>query len=274
MTDVNVKFLKEYSSAESLKQYTTDTAGYGINYLLDHDYKDIYLNAIQHLTDLQHPEGLNILEYGCGAGMNLIHLLNIIKQRNIRIHKAYGTDFSQVLIDAAKREAENNLGKEVLTKTKFLVARNENLVKDMSTSLGLGESQIIGSYHLIIGVNTFRYCHRLKMERMCADDIHRLLVPGGISIMIDMNDKFPFFRSKWRKKKVENPIETYIPDLEGYTRPFEAAGFKIITRKNFCWIPHSSQPLMCSVLKVTSPLLQACFSRYAMRSLVIAKKLE
>ncbi len=91
--------------------------------------------------------------------------------------------------------------------------------------------------------------------------------------MIDMNDKFPFFRSKWRKKKVENPIETYIPGLSEYARPFEAAGFKILERKNFCWIPHSSQPLMCNILKAATPVLQTCFSRYAMRSLVIAKKL-
>ncbi len=109
MTDVNVKFLKEYSSAESLKQYTTATAGYGINYLLDHDYKDIYLNAIQHLTDLQHPEGLNILEYGCG--------LNGYKENLKIMMRRYGSEFRDNYL--SKNEFLLSYAKKIKNMTKM-----------------------------------------------------------------------------------------------------------------------------------------------------------
>ena len=273
MNDLNIKFAKEYKSSDSLRRYTTSTAGYGISYLLEHEYKDIYLNAIhQNLSEIQNTPGMKILEYGCGAGMNLISLLKILKRRSINVHNAYGTDFSKVLIDAAKKEAQTYLEDEEQSKTYFYVARNESLVQDICTTLKLDESQITNSFHLIMGINTFRYCHRLKMENECASDIHKLLIPGGISIMIDMNDKFPFFRSKFHKKRGDNPIETYIPNLDEYARPFENAGFEILKRENFCWIPHSSQSFTCHVLRAFTPILQMWFARLAMRSLVIAKK--
>jgi hypothetical protein len=39
-------FLEEYSTADAVRKYTRRTAGSGIEYLLDHDYADIYLDVI------------------------------------------------------------------------------------------------------------------------------------------------------------------------------------------------------------------------------------
>jgi len=41
------EFFREYTSSEAVFKYTRATAGYGINYLLDHDYEAIYLQAIR-----------------------------------------------------------------------------------------------------------------------------------------------------------------------------------------------------------------------------------
>ena len=74
-TDINKAFLAEYTSAESLRRYTAGTAGYGISHLLDHVYGKLYIQTITaELRNLNGPEGIRLLEYGCGAGMNLIRL--------------------------------------------------------------------------------------------------------------------------------------------------------------------------------------------------------
>ena len=38
-------FFREYTSGAAIAKYSRATAGCGINYLLDHDYKEIYLKA-------------------------------------------------------------------------------------------------------------------------------------------------------------------------------------------------------------------------------------
>ena len=42
-------FFREYTSQDAILKYTRATAGYGIGYLLDHDYKAIYLAALNAL---------------------------------------------------------------------------------------------------------------------------------------------------------------------------------------------------------------------------------
>jgi hypothetical protein len=91
--------------------------------------------------------------------------------------------------------------------------------------------------------------------------------------MIDMNNKFPLFRSRMRSEKVtDDPLETYIPSLSEYSRPFREAGLEIIEERNFCWIPHSARRLMCLTMKMLTPTLQGLFPAYAMRSLVVSRK--
>ena len=43
---LNRKFLEEYSSEDSLRRYSKETAGQGISYPLDHNYGDIYFGVI------------------------------------------------------------------------------------------------------------------------------------------------------------------------------------------------------------------------------------
>jgi hypothetical protein len=43
---LNSEFLEEYSSEDSLRRYSKETAGHGISYLLDHDYGEIYFGVI------------------------------------------------------------------------------------------------------------------------------------------------------------------------------------------------------------------------------------
>lgn len=152
------------------------------------------------------------------------------------------------------------------------MARNERLVNDMTGMLHRPKPSIIGSLHLIIGVNTFRYCHRLKEERNCAKDIYDLLMPGGICVMIDMNLKFPLFRSLVRDWLTNSASERYLPALEEYASASSAVGFQILEKRNPCWVPHSAGPAMLRICLVLTPVLNWLVPHFAMRSVVISKK--
>jgi SAM-dependent methyltransferase len=277
-TNTNTKtmdeaFFEEYTSHDAILKYTKATAGNGVSYLLDHDYKDVYLRALESLPADVKQRGIRILEFGCGGGMNLVHLVSILTRSGIKIERAVGTDFSPVLIEAAKNESKNYLRPDEQGKIQFHIAKNEALVADISAATGTARAQLLGSFDFIIGVNTFRYCHRGGREMSCARDIMDLLSPGGVCVNIDMNDRFPLFRSavknKFRAHKLE---ECYIPSLEEYAAPFEKTGFEILRKEHFCWVSHSAGKAMCAVLRILSPVLSVLFKTRAMRSLVVARK--
>ena len=73
-------FLREYTSHGEILKYTKATACFGINYLLEHDYKTVYLNALDFLPWETRKHGIRILEFGCGGGMNLLHLISNAEQ--------------------------------------------------------------------------------------------------------------------------------------------------------------------------------------------------
>ena len=204
--------------------------------------------------------------------MNLIHVVSLLERENIPLDVAYGTDFSEQMIEAASSEMSNHLASEQQQKVKFLVARNERLISDMTAMLNLPKPALIGSFHLIIGVNTFRYCHRLKEESNCAKDIHDLLMPGGICVMIDMNLKFPMFRSLVRDWLTKPESERYLPTLEEYASAFSSAGFQILEKRNTCWVPHSAGPALLRICLTLAPVLNWLVPHFAMRSVVISKK--
>src|SRR3712207_475528 len=102
-------FFREYTSGDAIRKYTRATAGYGISHLLDHDYKEVYLHALARLPQRIRTGPLRILEFGCGGGMNLVHLVAFLTREGFDVRQAIGTDFSPVLIDAANREAQNHL---------------------------------------------------------------------------------------------------------------------------------------------------------------------
>jgi len=214
-----------------------------------------------------------MLEFGCGAGMNLVHLISVLNQESIRVDKAVGTDFSPVLIEAAKREAMSYLKERDQRKVEFYVAKHESLIDDLSGATGTESSKSINSVDFIIGVNTVRYCHHAKTELDCARNIANLLAPGGVCVVIDMNNGFLFFKSELKNRfRIQKREECYIPSLEEYTMPFRQVGLDVIRNEHFCWVPHSSGPVVSHLLNGLSPILNVIAKSRAMRSLVVLRK--
>src|SRR5207253_10801571 len=170
-------------------------------------------------------------------------------------------------------EAKNHLQEQDLPRLEFYVAKNESLIADLSASAGIERSRLRNSLHFILGVNTVRYCHDAKKEMDNARDIFDLLIPGGVCVVIDMNNRFPLFRSdlrdrlRWKKQR-----QCYVPSLEEYAAPFVKTGFEVLRREHFCWVPHSAGRLMAGLLRTLSPILDAVARSRAMRSLVVARK--
>lgn len=62
-------FLEQYNSEETVRKYIRDTAGYGISYLLDHDYEKIYLECIRtYIPNSRLKTGIRLWEFGYGGG--------------------------------------------------------------------------------------------------------------------------------------------------------------------------------------------------------------
>jgi hypothetical protein len=185
---------------------------------------------------------------------------------------AYGTDFSEALIKAANREALGHLTPERRKKVRFVVARNEQLIEDVTARAPVEIGDLEASFDLVFGVNTIRYAHRLQNLEECVNGIKQLLRPGGVCIVIDMNAKFPAFRSRLLSRTERENASCYLPTLDEYAAPFEEAGFEIVRKQNFCWIPHSAGAVLTSVMRVLTPALNGLARGRAMRSLVIARK--
>jgi SAM-dependent methyltransferase len=267
------QFLRQYTSAGEVAKYTPQTAGAGISYLLDHDYRLVYLQVLRLLFSSVGEQDLNVLEFGCGAGMNLLRVLRLLREEGVKLNRAIGTDFSPILIDIARREAKQSLKQDELDKVEFLIAKNESIIPNLSAATGREASSFRNAFHLVIGVNTIRYCHETDNEVENARQIFDLLVPGGICAIIDMNDRFLFFRSevknklRWKKEK-----QCYIPSLEEYAAPFHKIGFEVLRTEHFCWVPHSGGKLMTAFFSSISPILNTVAKDRAMRSLVISRK--
>ena len=90
---LNQSFLREYNSQDAIAKYSTSTAGYGVSYLIGHEYGRIYDQAIA-MCRRTSGAPLRLLEFGCGAGMNVIGLVARLAAQRIPIEAAYGTDFS------------------------------------------------------------------------------------------------------------------------------------------------------------------------------------
>jgi SAM-dependent methyltransferase len=266
-------FLEEYNAGESVRKYTRATAGRGISYLLDHDYGNIYLDVLaKYIPRARRDGGLRLFEFGCGGGMNLLHLVSLAERMSMVVECAYGTDFSETLIKAANREAQEYLRPEQTKKVRFVVARNEQLIEDVTARAAVERSGLESSFDLVFGVNTIRYAHRLQNLDQCVSGITRLLKPDGVCVVIDMNAKFPVFRSRLLSRTERDDASCYLPTLDEYAEPFEEAGYEILRKQNFCWIPHSAGAALTSVMRILTPALNGLAPTRAMRSLVIARK--
>ena len=227
-------YLDQYSAENEISKYTWATAGSGINYLLDHDYKAVYLEALNLLPEQTCQGGIRILEFGCGGGMNLLRLVSMLKSSGIHTAQAIGTDFSPAMVETARREAKDYLRGQDSHSLQFCVARNESLISDISTSAGIEKSSLQNSFHFVLGVNTIRYSHDANKERDCVRDIFNLLVPGGICVVIDMNNRFPLFRSDLRNRlRRKREKQCYVPSLEEYAAPFFQRRVRVTTNRAF-----------------------------------------
>ena len=120
-------FFREYTSQDAILKYTKATAGFGISYLLDHDYKAVYLDALRHLSVPTGRRGIRMLEFGCGGGMNLLHLVSVLGRHGFKAETAIGTDFSPVLIEAANRETQNYLSPSERSSRSILRGEKRNV---------------------------------------------------------------------------------------------------------------------------------------------------
>jgi SAM-dependent methyltransferase len=269
-TDV---YMQEYTRDDIIAKYISDSAGDGIAYILQHVYAPTYLRAIKALIAAR-PKGhkFRVMEYGCGGGMNLLRIAELLRSEGAELERGFGADFSPPMIEAARKEANDHLPAELNSKLTYVVAGNESLIPDLCRELNVSRKDLAGTFDLIVGVNTTRYAHRLDRENELARDIFELLGPSGQTIMIDMNRYFPLFRSRFRRDFVQRGDETYIPSLKEYTRPFGQAGFEVTESRNFCWIPHSANPNLLRICKALAPVLDVFCAPFAMRSLVVGRK--
>ena len=151
-------FFREYTSTDAIRRYTRETAGFGISHLLEHEYRAVYLDALGRLPSEAQHGPIRVLEFGCGAGMNLVNLVSFLGRHKVEVARAVGTDFSPVLIDAATREARNYLRVEEQEKVEFYVAKNETLIDDLAGALrveALNVEQFVsfhsrGEYHPLL----------------------------------------------------------------------------------------------------------------------------
>jgi len=265
--------LEEYSTEAAVQKYVNASAGAGIAYLLQHVYGPLYEEQLDKVINQKKgKEGLRILEYGCGGGMNLIWIVKRLLDRQINIDFACGTDFSAKMVQAANREASYTLPNAMRSKVFFYTVANEDLGRDLPTFLGRRLGDLRDAFHLVLGVNTFRFCFRLGTQAESANGIFSLVRPGGYSVLIDMNRYYPFFRSRLGSALTHPEDQPYLPSLDEYATVFRDAGFDIEMSGNFCWVPHSAGPAEVAILRAASPVLQRLFSRFAMRSLVVARK--
>ena len=152
---LQTEYFREYTSAEAVSKYTRGTAGRGISYLLEHDYKTVYLQALELLPRHIRERGIRVLEFGCGGGMNLLHLVSVLYRNEIRIEHAVGTDFSPRLIDAARREAQSSLPPDDLNRLEFCQAKNETLLTDLSVVFDRPRSELQGGFDFILASTRF-----------------------------------------------------------------------------------------------------------------------
>jgi len=272
MNDRDV-YLKEYAGDHAIVRYATKTAGEGIRYILNHVYGPVYSHFIDNICkQAGRSKMFRVLEYGCGAGMNLIYIFRLLLSKSVYVAAAIGTDFSRPLIEAAEKEKKELIDPDNQNKITFLEAANESLLEDLAKGLSQDKSLLYNSFDLIVGVNTYRYAIRLNKQQECANDIAFLLAPGGYSIMIDMNNRFPFFRTKLRDRTMKPKSQYRLPSLEEYANPFKVANLEIVQSKHFCWIPHSADRMMLIAAKTLTPFLNILVPSFAMRSLVVATK--
>jgi SAM-dependent methyltransferase len=282
LTQAEADVLAYYTQPEVMTRYLPSSACPGVGYAVSHVYGAIYQSIIGSIVAHrpQHHE-FRVLEYGCGGGMNLLQLIQIFRAQGVGLTSAIGTDLSWSMINAAHKEAGQRLPAELKHLVRYFVARNETLAEDLAFGLGRNPQELHNTFDLALGVNTFRFTHRLKKDGDCARDLFAMLQPGGYSIMIDMNRYLRFRGSRIHDLLTGASRRSYIPSLAEYSRPFHEAGFGITcARTFFCftqlpfgtWMPGKLNGALLALCRSRKGMFDACFPRFAQHALVIARK--
>jgi SAM-dependent methyltransferase len=267
--------LQVYSADANVRKYRRATAGEGINYLLPTSYGPIFRSAATAALADTGSSQLRALEFGCGAGMAIHHLVEDMTSHGTEVDLGIGADLVPEMIEAANRDRDEFASASAKERLRYVVAPNETLVEDIASALDQEPAAIEGTFQLAIGVNTFRYAVRHGTTATVVDQLERLLAPGGRVVMIDMNDRFPYGVKPKRSTNGWPPLrfdQPRLPTLDEYAQPFADGGFEVLERRHFCWIPHSASGARFRITKVLSPALDRVVPDHAMRSLVIARK--
>ena len=156
-------------------------------------------------------------------------------------------------------------------KIRFSVTRIETLGADGSGILNVLQAESSGSFHFIFGVNTFDTVTVVRTELACTKDLAALLTPGGVSLMMDMQRRFPASRSKLHDTK--NPVEERcLPSHEEDSLPFGQAGLQALRKETCCWIPDSAGRTRTRVCRLLAPGFDLFGKSMVMRSLVVSGK--
>lgn len=274
-------YLAEYSQPRVIAFYLPGTAATGIGNIVKNVYRPIYQKIIKTILS-QRPNQyeFRILEYGCGGGMNLLELIDLIHAEGAHVASAIGTDFSAPMLEAARGEAARSLSAEQNSTVTYLAASHGMLTQDIAASLRMQPQELHNTLDLVLGVNTFRYAYRLKQAKICARELFGLLRPGGYSIMIDMNRSVRFKGSRAYDCLTRSKQQYYVPNLREYSTPFQEAGFSIeevrrffcFTRLDCAWLPFQLRTLVLSLCRRLRPTFDLYLSFLAQHTLVIAKK--
>jgi SAM-dependent methyltransferase len=257
---------EEYDDPDKVRRYRRASAGRGINHLLENTYGPLFLDVARSARSGVSADSLRILEFGCGAAMALHHLTESLGRQNVDVGLAVGTDFVPRMIAAADADLEEYGSDWAKQRIRHVVAPNEDLVGGIAGALGEPREAVAGSFSLAIGVNTFRYAIRNGSDGRVVEQLRELLAPGGRVIMIDMNDRFPYWLKPSRNGRPP------LPSLSEYAEPFRAGGFEVLEAGSFCWIPHSSNGMRFQLMRSAGSVLDRLAPSRSMRSFVIAAR--
>lgn len=266
----------EYDAHETILRYRRATAGEGINYLLTDLYGPLLLQAARDALQDTGAKSLRVVEFGCGAGMAIHYLIEVLRQEGIEVELAVGADFVPAMIEAANHELQEFADEWTKQRLRFVVATNEELAEQLPAGLGAPADALAGSFHMALGVNTFRYPVRHGTGATAVAQLERMLQPGGRVVVIDMNDRFPYgLKPKRDERGGRIPYRfgtAELPTLDSYAAPFGDANFEVLRKGHFSWMPHSARGARFRLMRVAAPLLDRVVPDRAMRSLVIARR--
>lgn len=263
---------RHYSGDEVVRRYRRASAGQGIDYLLRTIYGPLFLEVARAAMADTEAKRLRILDFGCGAGMAVHFLTEQLGREALDVELAVGADFVPAMISAAEQDVREYATPWARERLRFVVASNENLVSDIARGLDTTTEDLAESFQLAIGVNTFRYAIRHGTAERTVQELTQLLVPGGRVVVIDMNDRFPYWLRKGRPPRSDRPVAERLPTLEEYAQPFAAAGYAIERRERCCWVPHSAKRARFWLMRAASGPLQRLVPDRAMRSIVVARR--